>query len=509
MGRSVQTRIDIIFVIALLFLGGSLFLNTSLEDERVRIGNHRLLLEVQRSQIESLGRKFLQVHALRQAGDRYDFDVENLSLEIEPRMITLGRLTEVMRSGGKILIDREERDFHALPASEHAHTREIDRLINAFYFVREDLEGAGEDAGSRLVLFSSVLNRTMAVNKAILSNLERRAERILNLILVSRAVTLAIGVSIIILLRLLISRVVLGPLKELSDVLVPMSSGSLKRPRTIDREDEIGELFRHFGSFVEKLREVVMVVQRSSRAVSEESEQVREISEGIAKGVASQAATASETSRAMEQMMTLIDDTKNRALETKVIADMSNQAADEGRTAVVESIEAMEQVVKKIMVVEQIAQETNLLALNAAVEAARAGEGSKSFAVIAANVRKLAESSKEAAREVSAISAETMKIARHAEGTIHKIGPNTQKTAELVESISTAGKNQADQAVQINQAVQQLEDVTRDNARISDRMVKTADHLYQEVFRLEEMIEFFRLEDDPGETGAKTGKGAE
>jgi methyl-accepting chemotaxis protein len=134
------------------------------------------------------------------------------------------------------------------------------------------------------------------------------------------------------------------------------------------------------------------------------------------------------------------------------------------------------------------------LALNAAVEAARAGEHGKGFAVVASEVRKLAERSQTAAAEIGALSSETVKAAQEAGSMLARLVPDIKKTAQLVEEITAACREQDVGSSQINQAIQQLDKVGQQNSSASEQVSSTAEELASQAEQLQSTISFFKVE---------------
>ncbi len=245
---------------------------------------------------------------------------------------------------------------------------------------------------------------------------------------------------------------------------------------------------------IERLRGVVSDASSASDNVSAGSLQLSATSEQMSEGATEQAAAAEEASAAMEQMAANIKQTADNAAQTEKIARQSSKDAETSGEAVKRAVDAMQTIAAKIIIVQEIARQTDLLALNAAVEAARAGEHGRGFAVVASEVRKLAERSQSAATEIGAVSSETVKAAQQAGEMLTSLVPAIRRTSELVAEISAACREQDIGASQINEAIQQLDKVTQQNASASEEMSATSEELAAQAEELQSSIAYFRTE---------------
>ena len=273
-----------------------------------------------------------------------------------------------------------------------------------------------------------------------------------------------------------------------------VAGGNLSASAEAKGDDEVTDLIKTLNTMTAKLREVVSEVTNATRNVAAGSQEMSATAEQLSQGATEQASSTEEASASMEEMAATIKQSADNATQTEKIARQSAADAIASGDAVNNAVSAMQTIAEKIMVVQEIARQTDLLALNAAVEAARAGEHGRGFAVVASEVRKLAERSQAAAAEISTLSGTTVKAAQSAGEMLSKLVPDIQRTAELVEEISAGSREQNAGAAQINTAIQQLDKVTQQNTSAAEEMSATSEELASQAEQLQSAISYFRID---------------
>ena len=289
-------------------------------------------------------------------------------------------------------------------------------------------------------------------------------------------------------------------LRQSASVADKIAAGDLTvEPKPLSDKDTLGIALQ---SMVQRLRGIISDALSAAHHVSSGSRQLSASSEELSQGATEQASSTEEASSSMEEMASNIKQNADNANQTETIARQSAKDAEASGEAVGKAVKAMETIAEKILIVQEIARQTDLLALNAAVEAARAGEHGRGFAVVASEVRKLAERSQAAAQQISGLSGDTVKAAQQAGDMLTRLVPDIQKTAELVSEISNASREQNAGAAQINLAIQQLDKVTQQNTSAAEEMASTSEELASQAEQLQHAIAYFRLDQTHSEGSA-------
>jgi len=253
------------------------------------------------------------------------------------------------------------------------------------------------------------------------------------------------------------------------------------------------ELLKELANMVEQLRSTVSIVNVTADQVTEGSLEISSSAQELSQSANEQASSVEEVSSSIEEMTSIIDQNTDNAKQTEKISIKAAADISEGNKAVETTIAAMKEIAQKIVVITAIAEKTDLLAINAAIEAARAGEHGEGFAVVAAEVRKLAETSQEAAKEITKVAQSSVQIAEKSGELLRQIVPDIQNTSKLVQEIAAASLEQTSGTKQINAAITQMNTLAQQNASASEELASSAEELTSQAEQLKDVISFFKI----------------
>ncbi|MDR6732895.1 methyl-accepting chemotaxis protein [Delftia lacustris] len=255
---------------------------------------------------------------------------------------------------------------------------------------------------------------------------------------------------------------------------------------------------------------IVSQVRHSSESIATGASQIASGNADLSARTEEQAANLEETAASMEQMTATIQQNVDTVRSASGLAQSASATAVHGGEVVHGVVSTMEDITHSsrkigeiIGVIDAIAFQTNILALNAAVEAARAGEQGKGFAVVASEVRSLAQRCANAAKEIKGLISESVgKVAAgsrqvaEAGSTMNDIVTQTHRVAELISDIGAATQEQSQGVTQVSDAVQQLDQVTQQNASLVEESAAAADSLNKQAAQLVQLVSVFRLDEN-------------
>ncbi len=286
------------------------------------------------------------------------------------------------------------------------------------------------------------------------------------------------------------------PIRELENKIAEIAQGNLNiriDKKIISQRNEFGLIGTNISMMSEKLTNVVHSIMKVLDNLTDSSQNLSTISDQLSEGSNNQASSSEEAASSMEEITSNILQNSDNSLQAERISDKAYGNIVSSVQTAIQAMESMKTITDKIKIINDIADQTNILALNASVEAARAGEQGKGFSVVANEVKKLAQTSKDAAENINHLSDTVIKSLESASNQLNLVTPEMESTTIIIKEISASSNEQKNGAEQINTALQILNQETQNNALTSDKVANTAKQLLTQSKLLKKTIAFFKI----------------
>ncbi len=300
--------------------------------------------------------------------------------------------------------------------------------------------------------------------------------------------------------------VVHSTMERLAVALDQLADGDLTALIEEPFEGDLDALRHNFNASLEKLRNAMLSISENTQSINNNAAEMRAAADDLSHRTEEQAASLEESSSALEEITATVKETASQARDVANMAQDAQTDTDTSSKIVGDAVEAMAGIEKSsgeisniVNLIDEIAFQTNLLALNAGVEAARAGEAGQGFAVVAQEVRELAQRSANAAKEIQALINASSEQVANGVGLVRKTGESLGKISEHVTSINgriasiaQATGEQLTGVEEISTAVNQMDQATQQNAAMVEESTAVTHKMAEEVRELNALVAMFK-----------------